>query len=61
MIFEIWSECLIHSGCDTNVFHVQGVPIPLSPPPQTSSGVVQTIQIHRGKLEPISAIDFKGF
>ena len=40
---------------------VQGVPIPLSPPPQTNSGVVQTIQIHCSKLEPFSAIDFKGF
>ena len=40
---------------------VQGVSIPLSPPPQTNSGVVQTIQIHCSKLEPFSAIDFKGF
>ena len=31
------------------------------PPPQTNSGVVQTIQIHCSKLEPFSAIDFKGF
>ena len=31
------------------------------PPLQTMSDAVQTIQIYRGKLEPISAIDFKGF
>ena len=30
-------------------------------PPQTMPDAVQTIQIYRGKLEPISAIDFKGF
>ena len=44
--------------------HIHGVSIPLSPsPPQTNSGVGQTIQIHCGKLEPFSAIDlyFKGF
>ena len=43
------------------MYAIQGVPIPLSPPPQTNSGVGQTIQIHCGKLEPFSAIDFKGF
>ena len=41
--------------------YVQGVSIPLSPPPQTNSGVVQTIQIYCGKLETFSAIDLKWF
>ena len=30
-------------------------------PPQTNSGVGQTIQVHCGKLEPFSAIDFQRF
>ena len=42
---------LQYTGCFDTLF----------PPPQTNSGVVQTIQLHCSKLEPFSAIDFKGF
>ena len=42
---------LRYTGCFDTLF----------PPPQTNSSVVQTIQIHCGKLESFSAINFKGF
>ena len=51
-----------NASSDSGDTFVQGVSIPLSPlSPQANSGVGQTIQIHCGKLEPFSAIDFKGF